>query len=154
MAYKGKFVPKNTKKYIGENYNKITYRSLWELKFCQMCDEHPNILFWASESISIKYKHPFTKQTKSYIPDFFVVYVDSKGRKFVELVEIKPMNQTDPKYAKTAKDKECLIINQAKWAAARAYCKKYNITFRIICEQHIFRNTKYNSKVKPGRRKK
>lgn len=118
-----------------------------------MCDKHPNIVFWASESLSIKYKHPFTKTTKNYIPDFFIMYVDSRGRKYSELVEVKPMEQTNPKYAKSAKDKEAVVINMAKWEAARIYCKRRGIRFRIITEADIFRNTKYSKGINKGRPK-
>lgn len=149
-----RFYPQNREKYIGDNINKITFRSSWERKFCEMCDQHPNIIFWASESLSIKYRHPLSGQIKNYIPDFLVVYRDASGRKYTEIVEIKPLEQSSPKYAKSAKDKEALIINLAKWEAATIYCKKRNIRFRIVTEVEIFRNTKYSKNVKRGAPKK
>jgi len=151
--HKGRFHPQNREKYIGDNINKITYRSSWELKLCEMCDQHPNIVYWASESLSIKYRHPFTKQVKNYVPDFFIMYVDSSGKKYSEIVEVKPMEQANPKYAKSAKDKEALIINMAKWEAAKIYCKRRGIRFRIITEADIFRNTKYSNGIKKNRPK-
>ena len=42
----------------------------------RLCDEHPNVAKWASESIKIPYRHPFTGKYTVYVPDFFVVYVD------------------------------------------------------------------------------
>lgn len=151
---KGRFYPQNKEKYIGDNLNKITYRSSWELKMCEMCDQHPNVVYWASESLSIKYKHPFTGQTKSYIPDFFIMYVDARGKKYSELIEIKPMEQCDLKFAKSQRDKEAVVVNRAKWEAAYIYCKKRRIRFRIITEKDIFRNTKYSKGIKKNRPKK
>ena len=118
-----------------------------------MCDQHPNIVFWASESLSIKYRHPFTKKISNYVPDFFIVYVDSRGRKYTEIVEVKPMEQANPNYAKSKKDKEAFVINQAKWETAKVYCKKKGIRFRIITEANIFNNTKYSKGIKKNRPK-
>ena len=151
--HKGRFYPQNKEKYIGDNINKITYRSSWELKMCEMCDQHPNVVFWASESLSIKYRHPFTKKVSNYVPDFFIIYMDARGRKFTEIVEVKPMEQSNPKYAKSKKDKEAFIINQAKWEAAKIFCKKRGIKFRIITEADIYRNTKYSKGIKKNRPK-
>ena len=70
---KGKFYPKNQEKYIG--LKTPTYRSSWEQAFMRLCDEHPNVAKWASESIKIPYRHPFTGKYTVYVPDFFVVYI-------------------------------------------------------------------------------
>jgi hypothetical protein len=32
------------------------------------------------------------------------------------------------------------VMNSAKWKAAEAYCKKNNITFKIITEKELFAN--------------
>ena len=48
---RGKFTPKNQEKYIG--LKTPTYRSSWEQAFMRLCDEHPNVAKWASESIKI-----------------------------------------------------------------------------------------------------
>jgi hypothetical protein len=55
MAYKGKFIPTNTKKYRGNPTN-IIYRSLWERKFMVYCDLNENILEWGSEEIIIPFQ--------------------------------------------------------------------------------------------------
>ena len=89
---KGKFYPKNQEKYIG--LKTPTYRSSWEQAFMRLCDEHPNVSKWASESIKIPYRHPFTGKYTVYVPDFFVVYVDKNGRKNAEMIEVKPMSQS------------------------------------------------------------
>ena len=71
---RGKFYPKNAEKYVG--LKTPTYRSSWEHAFMRLCDEHPNVYKWASESIKIPYRHPFTGKYTVYVPDFFIVYVD------------------------------------------------------------------------------
>ncbi len=85
---KGKFSPKNKEKYVG--LKNPTYRSSWEHAFMRLCDEHPNVAKWASESIKIPYRHPFTGKYTVYVPDFFIVYVDKNGAKHAELIEVNP----------------------------------------------------------------
>ena len=68
---RGKFVPKNQEKYVGTKTP--TYRSSWEHAFMRLCDEHPNVYQWASESIKIPYRHPFTGKYTVYVPDFFII---------------------------------------------------------------------------------
>ena len=88
---KGKFNPKFPEKYIG--LKTPTYRSSWEQAFMRLCDEHPNVAKWASESIKIPYRHPFTGKYTVYVPDFFIVYMDKNGRKHAEMIEVKPSDQ-------------------------------------------------------------
>lgn len=123
MAFmQGIFKPKNPTKYVGTF--PIVYRSGWELTMMQTCDNHPNILQWASESIQIPYINPLKGRWARYIPDFFIVYVDKDGKKHLELIEVKPMSQTFEDLARTDQEKEAFIVNKAKWAAAREYCAK------------------------------
>jgi hypothetical protein len=68
---RGKFSPKNQEKYVGTKTP--TYRSSWEHAFMRLCDEHPNVYQWASESIKIPYRHPFTGKYTVYVPDFFIM---------------------------------------------------------------------------------
>ena len=63
---KGKFIPKNKEKYVGTKMP--TYRSSWEQAFMRLCDEHPNVYKWASESIRIPYRHPLTGKYTIYVP--------------------------------------------------------------------------------------
>ena len=135
----GIYVPKNPQKYVGNH--KPKYRSGWELAFMQFCDNNTSILQWASESLVIKYRHPFTGKPTNYIPDFFVLYENNRGRKVAEIVEIKPKKQSiiESKVA-SARDRAVVAINHAKWAAANAYCKAQGLTFRVITEDDLFRN--------------
>jgi hypothetical protein len=135
----GLFTPINKQKYIGKNIPK--YRSGWELTFMTFCDSNKNVLYWASESISIPYRHPFKGKVVNYIPDFFVVYQNKYGKQIAEMVEIKPKKQSliESKVA-SARDKIIVAINHAKWASAVAYCKHHGYTFRVITENELFHN--------------
>ena len=136
---KGKFFPKNKEKYIG--LKTPTYRSSWEHAFMRLCDEHPNVAKWASESIKIPYRHPFTGKYTVYVPDFFIVYTDKNGRKNAELVEVKPKSQTNMMNAgKSFAKKKQVALNMAKWEAANAYAKQNKIRFRVVSEDQLFHN--------------
>lgn len=133
----GIYVPKNPQKYIGRG--RIKYRSSWELVFCQFCDNNPKIIQWASESINIPYRNPFTGKQTIYVPDFFIIYQDPRGSKVAELVEIKPKKQTMIEEKVTsARDRMAVALNHAKWQAAAAWCKAQGINFRVINEDQIF----------------
>jgi hypothetical protein len=137
----GIYTPKNPQKYIGNH--KPKYRSGWELTFMTFCDNNDSIIYWASESMRIPYKHPLTGKPTIYVPDFFVVYQNRFGKQVAEVVEIKPKKQSiiESKVA-NAKDRMVVAINHAKWAAAMAYCKSQGLTFRVITEDDIFYNGK------------
>ena len=90
-SYKGLYRPTNPKKYVGD-VNRIVYRSLLERKFMLYCDRNPDITYWASEELAIRYYNPLDKKYHRYYPDFIVRTV--KGDKI--LIEIKPSRQTKP----------------------------------------------------------
>lgn len=137
----GKFTPKNPQKYVGKHTPK--YRSGWELTFMNFCDGNNNVIYWASESLSIPYRNPLTGKPSQYIPDFFVVYENKFGKKIAEVVEIKPKKQSlIESKAASARDRAVVAVNHAKWAAAMAYCKSQGYTFRVITEDDLFRNGK------------
>ena len=133
----GKFTLKNPGKYVGTK--SPTYRSSWEFSFMTFCDNHPNIIQWASEAVKIPYRNPLTGKQSVYVPDFFVQYEDKNGNKRAELVEIKPTSQMTVEAAgKNVHNKMHVAVNTAKWAAARAWCSRQQITFRVITERDIF----------------
>ena len=135
----GVFRPMNAEKYVGKGLPR--YRSGWELAFMQFCDNNKHVLQWASESIVIPYRHPFTGKMTNYIPDFLVVYADKNGRQRAELVEIKPKKQSIiESKAMSMRDRAVVAVNHAKWAAAKAYCGQQGYTFRVITEEDLFRN--------------
>ncbi len=133
----GKFKLKNPEKYMG---NKTpTYRSGWEFAFMRFCDEHPAITNWASEAVKIPYRNPLTGKYTIYVPDFFIAYADKNGQKRVEVIEVKPENQTlKEKLGRSRHNQASWVVNQAKWEAARAWCKQQGIVFRVVSEHDIF----------------
>ena len=137
----GKFKPKNPDKYMG---NKTpTYRSSWEFAFMKFCDEHPSVTQWASEAVQIPYRNPLSGKQTIYVPDFFIAYADAKGRSHVELIEVKPANQAiKEKTGRSKQNQAHWVVNQAKWEAARAWCKQKKIHFRIVTEADIFHQGK------------
>lgn len=133
----GIFTPKNPEKYIGTGTPR--YRSGWEMTVMLFCDNNPSVQHWASESIKIPYRDPLTGKHTVYVPDFFVVYVDRHEKKHSELWEIKPAKHTIlEKVGKNPYDQAQYVKNQAKWAAARAWCQQNRIQFRIINEGDIY----------------
>ena len=130
----GVYTVQNPLKYAGQNVP--YFRSSWELAFMRMCDQHPNILKWANESVMIQ-------------------YVDKNGSTHVELVEIKPKNQTTLESAKTAKNQAATIVNSAKWAAAQEWCLRKGIRFKVINEDQIFHtNKKRTPRTRVSKKKK
>ena len=95
----GEYTVENPTKYVGNK--KPYYRSSWELAFMRMCDNHPNITKWASENVKIPYRSPVDGKYHNYVPDFMVQYTDKDGAQHVELIEIKPANQTTLENART-----------------------------------------------------
>jgi len=133
----GKFELKNPDKYIGTKTP--TYRSSWEWHFMKLCDEHPAVAKWASEAIRIPYRDPLTGKYTIYVPDFFIVYSNKKGKTKAELIEIKPDNQTmKESVGKNQYNQAQYIRNQAKWEAASAYAKQNGIYFRVVTEKDLF----------------
>ena len=141
MAYKGKFKPKNYKKYIG-NPSKIIYRSLWERKYMKYCDSTPSILKWSSEPLSIPYLCPTDNKWHKYFPDF---YMKSKNKNNIikeYIIEVKPLKQTKPP-KKRKKTKQYIYEtltwqkNQAKWKFAEEYCSKNKWKFMILTEREL-----------------
>lgn len=133
----GKFTPKHPEKYIGTR--SPTYRSSWEFAFMKFCDEHNSVTQWASEAIQIPYRNPLSGKYTIYVPDFFIAYNDATGTQRVELIEVKPQNQTvKEKLGRSRANQLHYVVNQAKWGAARAWCKQKGITFRIVNEGDMF----------------
>jgi hypothetical protein len=133
----GVYKVKNLDKYVGSKAP--TYRSGWELTFMTFCDNNPSIQQWASEPVKIPYRDPLTGKNTIYVPDFLITYVDKNLKKHVEMIEIKPANQTlIEKVGKSAYNQSQYVKNMAKWEAANAWCRNQGIKFRIINETDIF----------------
>tara|TARA_R110001606_G_scaffold262027_1_gene410564 strand:- start:33 stop:506 length:474 start_codon:yes stop_codon:yes gene_type:complete len=144
--HQGKYTVINEEKYSGNGTP--VFRSSWEQTFMQFCDNNPNVMAWASEPVRITYKNPLTGKLTTYVPDFIVVYRDAKGKKNAELIEIKPSNQSNPKFAKGRAQQAQVAINYAKWDAATHWAKKRGMRFRVLNEGDIYANTKKPKAVK------
>lgn len=138
MAYRTKFIPKNISKYIGDP-QKINCRSLWERSVCKFFDENLSITKWAFEEIVIPYVSPIDNKMKNYYPDFLVEFWVN-GEKKVWLIEVKPKKQTFLKENATKNEKYTWAVNTAKWNAAKSFCEKNNIEFKLLTEKDLFNN--------------
>ena len=137
----GKYALKFPEKYVGTK--SPTYRSSWEFAFMRFCDEHPSVKQWASEAIRIPYRNPLTGKYTIYVPDFFIHFADKFGKEKVELIEVKPANQAiRERLGRSRTNQASYVVNQAKWSAARAWCKQKGIIFRVITEGDIFHQGK------------
>jgi hypothetical protein len=130
------FVPKNPAKCM--NTGKIQSRSTWEHSFMRYLDEHPEVLQWGSEVISIPYFNPVKNRMAKYCPDFLIRYLDKDGVIHSKIIEIKPLKETMLEHAKSKYDRVNLLMNRAKWEAAIRFCKKAGLEFEILHEHRLF----------------
>jgi hypothetical protein len=140
MSYKGWFRPKNPKKYNGDPSN-IVYRSSWELRVMKWLDEHPNIIWWASEELPIPYVSPVDNRVHRYFPDF-IAKVKQQGKETTMILEVKPYKQTQKPTQKrqTKKFLQEIVtyaVNQEKWKAAELFCKEHGWQFKILTEKEL-----------------
>ena len=142
MAYKGRYTPKNPKKYKGD-YHNIVYRSLWERKFMVYCDNSDNILEWGSEEIIIPYLSPWDGKLHRYFPDFYIEVRQASGNIKKFIIEVKPKKQTRPPEPGNRKTKRWLnevktySINEAKWKHAKEWCSNNDMEFKILTEEEL-----------------
>lgn len=133
---KQNFTPQNPEKYTGEY--PIVSRSSWEWDFMVYCDNHPDVVEWASEPVSIPYGDPITGKQKVYIPDFLVTFV-TKSRNIVKkMIEIKPMHEQLSEHARNRNDAAIQARNRAKWGAAISWCQRRGIEFQVMNESNIY----------------
>ena len=143
MAYKGKYIPINPKKYIG-NSSQIIYRSLWERKLMVYCDRNDNIIEWGSEEVIVPYRSPWDGKMHRYFPDFYMKVKQTNGTHKKFIIEVKPKAQCkEPpktpkrKTRKWYKEVQTWGINQAKWKSATDYCENRGMEFKILTEDHL-----------------
>lgn len=148
-SYKGRFRPKNPKKYKGDP-TKIIYRSLWEFKFFRRMDDHPDVIWWQSEEVIVPYVSPIDGRRHRYFPDVIVHMRDANNKLSTKMIEIKPAAQTRPpdprnkNKTKTGRISRRYInevktygINEAKWKAAKNYCADRGWEFMIMTEKEL-----------------
>jgi hypothetical protein len=141
MSYKGRFAPKNPQKYKGDPSN-IVYRSSWELRMMKYLDDHPSVIWWASEELPIPYYSPVDKRVHRYFPDFIVKMKGRDGKERTVIIEVKPEKQTKPptqkrKTKRFLEEAVTYAINEAKWKAADLFCKEHGWQFKIITEKEL-----------------
>tara|TARA_Y100001963_G_scaffold156522_1_gene250327 strand:- start:411 stop:848 length:438 start_codon:yes stop_codon:yes gene_type:complete len=141
MYKQGVYIPANASKYRG-NHRNIFYRSSWEKIFMRWCDRNQNIIEWGSEEFFIPYRAPDGK-VRRYYPDFYIKVREQTGELKKYIIEIKPDKQTRaPVQGKKTKkqflyESNTFLKNQAKWKAARKYCKKRQAEFLIFTEKEL-----------------
>ena len=138
MFHKRRFVPLFPEKYAGDPTN-IIMRSSWETMFANWCDKNPSIVKWSSEETIVPYRCPTDGRIHRYFVDFKITTVNGK----TYLVEVKPAKQCEPPVypgrntQKYITESMTYIKNQAKWAAAREFCKDRRCEFKIITEYEL-----------------
>jgi hypothetical protein len=141
MSYKGTFLPKNPSKYNGNSKN-IIYRSNWELRVMKYFDDHPNVIWWASEELPIPYVSPVDNKTHRYFPDFIVKMRLKDGKVTTYILEVKPLAQTKMpvqkrKTKRFIQEAATYAINQEKWRAADLFCREHGWQFKVITEKEL-----------------
>lgn len=147
----GKFFPRNQEKYVGDIHN-IIFRSSWEARFCQYCDQNPNIIKWSSEPFEIRFWNPIDKREHSYYPDYYIKVKKQDGTEESWVIEVKPAaqhqldkkptlegNLTEKKIRSYNHQMETWIVNRAKFDAATTFAKNNGYKFGVVDENFIFR---------------
>lgn len=149
MPFRARFIPKNPQKYVGD-VDAIFARSTWEVSVMKYFDSHQDVLHWGSEEIVIPYLSPLDNKVHRYFPDFFVEYLDKDGNLLKEIVEVKPLHESEERFAKNDRSKDALAVNEAKWKSASIFCEQRGMKFRVLTEKSIFHQGQ--KKVKNGRK--
>jgi hypothetical protein len=143
MAYKGKYIPINPKKYVG-NPSQVIYRSLWERKLMVYCDRNEKVIEWGSEEVIVPYRSPWDGKMHRYFPDFYMKVKQGNGTQKKFIIEVKPKAQCkEPvktpkrKTRRWYKEVQTWGINQAKWKSAIDYCENRGMEFKILTEDHL-----------------
>ena len=137
----GIYRPKNSKKYIGAV---PVYRSMLELKAFRYLDNNPNVISLSSESVVIPYTSPADGKLHRYFVDLVAKLQSKDGTIKKILIEVKPEKQTKPPTESNRKKQKTILyekyqwaVNQAKWDAARAWCKSKGYIFILMNENHL-----------------
>ena len=137
----GYYHPVNEEKYIGEK--PIIYRSGWEFEFSKYCDITPEVVYWSSEPIGIRYWNLVTKKFHTYFPDY-VIRVNRGGLTENYLVEVKPKaqlhkpkppkKQTLKSLKRYKKSMETYVVNLCKIEALNKFAKANGYKVLVITE--------------------
>jgi hypothetical protein len=163
-TYQGLYNIINKEKYIG-NPQQCIYRSGWEFSFCKFCDSSPSVTLWSSEPTRIPYRDPTSKLDeckrynlnpqdprnwleRGYHVDFWMQIKKPDGTIEKMFIEIKPKKslikpipplegaplKVQKRFVIEAKE---YLVNEAKWAAMNAYCKKIGASFYVFTEDTL-----------------
>lgn len=102
-------------------------------------DTNNAVLRWGSEELAIPYIHPFDGRMHRYYPDMVIMYMDVSGNVKREIIEIKPHKESVATPKMSDRDRQALLINQAKWKYAAEYAEKNGAVFRVLTEQTMFK---------------
>lgn len=110
----------------------IQYKSSLEMKAIRYADAHPGVEWWSMEPFPIHYIKPTDGKVHRYFPDLLV-----KQGEATIVIEVKHSSEVKPP-SRTNVD-ACLTyaVNQAKWAAARKFCKEHGLYFCILTEKDL-----------------
>jgi hypothetical protein len=144
--HQGTYKPENPEKYMG---NKPPYyRSSWELRCFKYFDNNKNIISWGSETVTIPYFSALDNKNHRYYPDIYAKVRTRDGKVKEYIIEIKPLDQSikpKPPKNKTAKAMKnyrnklkVYMLNEFKWTAAREFCEKRGMDFKVITEVEIY----------------
>jgi len=156
----------NKEKYIGDP-ELVVYRSSWEFAFCKWCDASPSVTRWSSEPVSIPYYDRVSRleecaklglnpndkanwEVKNYNTDFWFELDRGGGETEKMFVEIKPSRKLikpippdrdaplkeQRAFNKAAKE---YIINEAKFAALKAWAEQNGTKFFVFTEHTLER---------------
>ena len=125
----GEYILNKPEKY-NDNTNNIIYRSSYELKAFQIIEEDEDILSWEYETIIIQYK--LNRKQHKYIVDLKI-----ETNNGIKLIEIKPYSKTIKPNSNNNYELKIWNQNQAKWKAAKEYCKEKGWEFEIWTENEL-----------------
>lgn len=156
----------NKEKYLGDP-ELIIYRSSWEYAFAKWCDVSPSVVRWSSEPMKIPYydrvskleecaklkldpNNPANWEVKNYNTDFWFEITRGEGVTEKIIVEIKPsyklIKPIPPPPTASIKEQKAFtnaakeyLINEAKYAATKAWAERNGAKFYIFTEKTLER---------------
>lgn len=138
--HQGIYKLKNPEKYAGDP-TAVIYRSSWELKFMNWCDQNKSIVSWSSEETIIPYICGTDNRPHRYFVDFKIQVKTKDGMTKTYLVEVKPSKELLPPTTKNKKrylvEAHTFVKNQSKWKYAEQYCKDRGWMFKVITEKEL-----------------
>jgi Straboviridae/Kyanoviridae head completion nuclease len=137
------FIPRNGSKYRGRY--PIVIRSSWERMTCQWLDCNPDVMSWSSEGHIVYYYDPVQMKKRRYYPDFYAEILNKDRVPIKYIIEVKPYRETMPPRKTNRQSKKTKLYqeatwltNQAKFNAAKQYCKKMGYRFQLLTERELF----------------